>query len=72
MLEGNIMFFIVPSTECRKRKMDAYGISSSRKKERENGGRRGRKRKNVSMLKITALRNLITDNITHTSGTLFH
>lgn len=42
-----------------------------RKRERM-GGRRGQKRKNVSMLKITTLRNLITDNITHTSGTLFH
>ena len=71
MLEGNIVFFIVPSTECRRRKMDAYGISSSRKRERlgEGGGER---EKNVSMLKITALRNLITDNITHTSGTLFN
>lgn len=42
-----------------------------RKRERlgEGGGER---EKNVSMLKITALRNLITDNITHTSGTLFN
>jgi len=37
VFEQNTVFFIFPSIECRKRKMDAYDISSSRKKEREWG-----------------------------------
>ena len=51
MFEGNIVFFIFLSTEYRKRKMDAYGISSSRKKEREI----------INVKKIATLRNLIID-----------
>lgn len=53
MFEGNIVFFIFLSTEYRKRKMDAYGISSSRKKERE--------REIIDVKKIATLRNLIID-----------
>lgn len=53
--------------------MDAYGISSPRKRERESAGKVGEKeKKNVSMLKITTLRNLIADNMTQTSDILFH
>lgn len=73
MFEGNIVFFYSHQLNVEKEKwMHMVFLLPERERERECGEGGGEREKNVSMLKITTLRNLIADNMTQTSDILFH